>query len=99
MEIAKNIKIIDNLQCQLLSLVSQLFLSMQNSDMTTAERAEILAGIEVILYLLSEKLGVSCKTLDQKAMARIKVGILKEESNEEWKNSLLGILYHLENRI
>ena len=94
MEIAKNIKIIDNLQCQLLSLVSQLFLSMQNSDMTTAERAEILAGIEVILYLLSEKLGVSCKTLDQKAMARIKVGILKEESNEEWKNSLLGILHH-----
>ena len=81
MEIAKNIKIIDNLQCQLLSLVSQLFLSMQNSEMTTAERAEILAGIEVILYLLSEKLGVSCKTLDQKAMARIKVGILKEESN------------------
>ena len=75
MEIAKNIKIIDNLQCQLLSLVSQLFLSMQNSDMTTAERAEILAGIEVILYLLSEKLGVSCKTLDQKAMARIKVEI------------------------
>ena len=99
MEIAINIKIIDNLQCQLLSLVSQLFLSMQNSEMTTAERAEILAGIEVILYLLSEKLGVSCKTLDQKAMARIKVGILKEESNEEWKNSLLGILYHLENRI
>ncbi len=99
MELAKNIKIIDNLQCQLLSLVSQLFLSMQNSEMTTAERAEILAGIEVILYLLSEKLGVSCKTLDQKAMARIKVGILKEESNEEWKNSLLGILYHLENRI
>ena len=99
MEIAKNIKIIDNLQCQLLSLVSQLFLSMQNSDMTPAERAEILAGIEVILYLLSEKLGVSCKTLDQKAMARIKVGILKEESNEEWKNSLLGILHHLENRI
>ena len=48
MEIAKNIKIIDNLQCQLLSLVSQLFLSMQNSDMTTAERAEILEGIEVI---------------------------------------------------
>ncbi len=99
MELGKNIKIIDNLQCQLLSLVSQLFLSMQNSEMTTAERAEILAGIEVILYLLSEKLGVSCKTLDQKAMARIKVGILKEESNEEWKNSLLGILYHLENRI
>ena len=63
MEIAKNIKIIDNLQCQLLSLVSQLFLSMQNSDMTTAERAEILAGIEVILYLLSEKLGVSVRLI------------------------------------
>lgn len=98
MEIAKNIKIIDNLQCQLLSLVSQLFLSMQNSDMTTAERAEILANIEVILYLLSEKLGVPCKTLDQKAIARIKIGILKEESNEEWKNSLLGILHYLDNR-
>ena len=71
---------------------------MQNSDMTTAERAEILANIEVILYLLSEKLGVPCKTLDQKAIARIKIGILKEESNEEWKNSLLGILHYLDNR-
>ncbi len=58
---------IDNLQCQLLSFVSQLFLSMQNNDITTAERAEILANIEVILYLLSDKLGVSSKTLDQKA--------------------------------
>lgn len=62
MEITKNIKMIDNLQCQLLSFVSQLFLSMQNNDITTAERAEILANIEVILYLLSDKLGVSSKT-------------------------------------
>ena len=98
MEIAKNIKMIDNLQCQLLSFVSQLFLSMQDSNTTTAERAEILANIEVILYLLSDKLGVSSKTLDQKAISRIKVGLLKEYSGEEWKASLLGILHHLDNR-
>ena len=89
MDIAKNIKMIDNLQCQLLSFVSQLFLSMQNNDITTAERAEILANIEVILYLLSDKLGVSSKTLDQKAISRIKVGLLQEDNNEEWKASLL----------
>ena len=98
MEISKNIKMIDNLQCQLLSFVSQLFLSMQNNDITTAERAEILANIEVILYLLSDKLGVSSKTLDQKAISRIKVGLLKEDNSEEWKASLLGILHHLDNR-
>lgn len=98
MDIAKNIKMIDNLQCQLLSFVSQLFLSMQNNDITTAERAEILANIEVILYLLSDKLGVSSKTLDQKAISRIKVGLLQEDNNEEWKVSLLGILHHLDNR-
>ncbi len=98
LEIAINVKMIDNLQCQLLSLVSQLFLSMQDNAVTTAERAEILAGIEVILYLLSDKLGVSCKTLDQKAISRIKVGLLKEGSTEEWKASLLEILHHLDNR-
>ncbi len=98
MEITKNIKMIDNVQSQLLSFVSQLFLSMQNNDITTAERAEILANIEVILYLLSDKLGVSSKTLDQKAISRIKVGLLKEDNNEEWKASLLGILHHLDNR-
>ena len=98
MDIAKNIKMIDNLQCQLLSFVSPLFLSMQNNDITTAERAEILANIEVILYLLSDKLGVSSKTLDQKAISRIKVGLLQEDNNEEWKASLLGILHHLDNR-
>ena len=98
MDIAKIIKMIDNLQCQLLSFVSQLFLSMQNNDITTAERAEILANIEVILYLLSDKLGVSSKTLDQKAISRIKVGLLQEDNKEEWKASLLGILHHLDNR-
>ena len=45
MEIAKNIKMIEGLQCELLSLVSQLFLSMQDSNATTAQRAEILANV------------------------------------------------------
>ena len=98
MEIAKNIKMIKGQQCQLLSLVSQLFLSMQDSAATTAERAEILANTEVMLYLLAEKLGVSPKNLDQKAISRMKLGILEEDSSEEWKAALLGVLHHLENR-
>ncbi len=98
MEIAKNIKMIEGLQCELLSLVSQLFLSMQDSNATTAQRAEILANIEVMVYLLSEKLGVSPKNLDQKAISRMKLGILQQDSSEQWRASLLGVLHHLENR-
>ncbi len=99
MEIAKNIKMIEGLQCELLSLVSQLFLSMQDSNATTAQRAEILANIEVMVYLLSEKLGVSPKNLDQKAISRMKLGILQQDSSEQWRASLLGVLHHLENRV
>ena len=99
MEIAKNIKMIEGLQCELLSLVSQLFLSMQDSNATTAQRAEILANIEVMVYLLSEKLGVSPKNLDQKAISRMKLGILQQDSSEQWRAPLLGVLHHLENRV
>lgn len=98
MDIAKNIKMIENLQCQLLRLVSDLFCSMQDNRATAKDRADLLANIEIMTYLLAERLGISPQALDQKVVARLKVGMLEEEGSDEWKATLLGIYKHMENR-
>jgi len=96
LDIAKNIKMIEGLQCELLSLISQLFCSMQDGKETARERVELLANMEVMIYLLANRLGISCQLLDQKVVSRLKLGILEEEDGEEWKDTLRGILRHID---
>ncbi|MFV0314333.1 MAG: MazG-like family protein [Anaerotignum sp.] len=88
-DIAKNIKMTENLQCQMLAVVSQFFTAMQENA-SKAEKTEILAELEIVMYLLAGRMGISKETLDQKAMAKLKVGLLKEE-RFEWKTSLLEL--------
>lgn len=89
LDIAKNIKMTENLQCQMLSAVSELYCAMQQ-DLPKAEKAEILANLEIVMYLLAERMGISKDTLDQKAAARLKLGLLQEE-RPEWKTALLAL--------
>mgnify|MGYP001207602620 CR=1 FL=1 len=88
-DIAKNIKMTENLQCQMLSAVAQFFSAMQENA-TKAEKAEILAELEIVMYLLAARMGISKETLDQKAAAKLKLGLLQEE-RPEWKTSLLEL--------
>ncbi|MDD4843333.1 MAG: MazG-like family protein [Anaerotignum sp.] len=88
-DIAKNIKMTENLQCQMLSAVSQFFTAMQENA-AKAEKAEILAELEIVMYLLAARMGISKETLDQKAVAKLKLGLLQEE-RPEWKTSLLEL--------
>jgi hypothetical protein len=88
-DIAKNIKMTENLQCQMLSAVSQFFSAMQENA-GKAEKAEILAELEIVMYLLAARMGISKETLDQKAVAKLKLGLLQEE-RPEWKTSLLEL--------
>lgn len=95
LDITKNIKMIEEMQCELLSLVSQLYCSMRDSNAQTKDRAEILANIQIIVYLLGKRLGISFQALDQKMVSKLKLGVL-EESGDEWKSALLALLRHMD---
>jgi len=88
-DVAKNIKMTENLQCRMLSVVSQLYTAMQENA-TKAEKTEILADLEIVMYLLAGRMGISKDALDQKAATKLKLGLLQEE-RPEWKNSLLEL--------
>ena len=96
MDITKNIKMIESLQCQLLSLLSQLFNSMQDTKAQPRERAEILANMEIMTYLLADRLGISPQALDQRVLSRLKLGLAEEGASEDWSRALLGIYRHID---
>lgn len=96
LDVAKNIKMTEDVQCQLLAVLSEFFTAMQKNASKT-EKTEILARLEVLLYLMAERLGISKDMLDQKAAASIRLGLLKEEK-EEWKPALLELLHELEGK-
>ncbi len=83
------------MQCELLSLVSQLYSSMRDANAQTKDRAEILANMQIMVYLLAERLGISFQVLDQKIISKLKLGVL-EDGGEEWKSSLLALLRHMD---
>ena len=94
-DVTKNIKMTEDLQCQLLASVSELFCAI-NDQKTKAEKADILARTEILLYLMAGRMGISKEMLDHKAVSQIRVGLL-EEDKAEWKPSLLQLLHQLDN--
>lgn len=89
-EVAKRIQMTEELQCTVLSKVSELYSSM-NKKVSKNDQVEILAELEVAIYLLSLKLGISKDLLDKKVISKLKVAIATEERNE-WKSAILEIL-------
>lgn len=94
-DVAKNIKMTEDLQCQMLAVLSEFFTAMQKNA-AKAEKTEILARMEVLLYLMAGRLGISRAAMDRKAAASIKLGLLEEEKGE-WKGELLELLHALGN--
>ena len=67
-DVAKNIKMTENLQCQMLAVLSDFFTAMQQNA-PKVEKTEILARMEVLLYLMAARLGISRAAMDRKAVA------------------------------
>ena len=86
----------EQLQCEMLAVLSEFFTAMQKNASKT-EQTEILARLEVLLYLMASRLGISKDAMDRKAAASIKLGLLEEEK-EVWKASLLELLHVLEGK-
>jgi len=96
LDIAKNIKVIETLKCELLSDLSQLYTEMampENSE--PQERDDILANIIMVTYILAKKLGVPYHTLDGKILNKLKVGIIQNGDNE-WYKEIASLSKHIE---
>ncbi len=93
-DITKQIRMTEQLQCQLLSELSTLFCHVQQN----AEKAVLaadLADLENSVSLLAARFGISKYALDQKAISQLKLALLKEEDAAK-KGALLELLHAME---
>lgn len=79
-DITKNIKIIEMLKSRLLTRVSDLYNNMSEDYADAEARADILADLLMITYLLSDRLGVGNNTLDLRVINKLKLAVLEEDS-------------------
>ncbi|MDR2903922.1 MAG: MazG-like family protein [Clostridiales bacterium] len=95
-DIVKNIALIEKLKCGLLSGTADLFKGMAAADLSVAEKKELLSEIIISAYLLSDKLGIEYKELNETIQNKLKAGLLDGESPLSKESSLLYQFIHKE---
>ena len=93
-DVAKSIRMTENLQCQMLTQLSDFYTALHRNASKT-EKTEMLANMVIALYLMAERLGISPEAVDRKAAANIRLGLLQED-NAPWREALLSGLHRLE---
>ncbi len=93
-DIASNIRMTQELQCQMLSLLSDFFTAMQQNASKT-EQTERLADMEIALRLMAARLGISNETLSHKAVMRIKAYLVQSDAHA-LQSDLLSVLHTLD---
>lgn len=93
-DVARNIRMTQELQCQMLAQVADLFTAMHNNA-SKAEQTELLAKLEISLRLLAGQLGISQDGLSRKAAMTLKATLVQEDVSA-WKSDLLTVLHELE---
>lgn len=85
-DIAKNIKIIENLKIELLNRTASLFNAFNQDDMSL-ELIDDICHIIITGYLLGNKLGYDYKELDEEIEKRIRLipAKIKEEDTLNYK--------------
>ncbi|HPT76293.1 MAG TPA: MazG-like family protein [Defluviitaleaceae bacterium] len=96
-DITRSLKIVEKLKSQMLCDIAQLFSEMvECNEESHEERADLLANIIILTYLLSKRLGISYNTLDMKIYNKLKLGILENMDEQEWFTDLTALMRHLE---
>ena len=93
LDITSNIKRIEQLKCQLLSQVSELYMNLADSRQSPSDRNEILANIIIVSYLLSARLNINNAVLDQKIINQLKLGVLEENA---FYSDMVSLLKHMD---
>lgn len=93
LDITNNIKLIEMLKCRMLGGVSDLYANLADTAVDSKERADILADILIVTYLLSNRLGISPHSLNSKVISKLKLGLLEEDNS--MYGDLANLLKHL----
>jgi len=79
-DVTGNIRVIETLKNQLLRNISMLYDNMLKAPADDQGRAEMLADIILTVYLLSSRLGIDPKDMEERIMQRLRLGLLDDDS-------------------
>ena len=92
LNIMANIKMIEKLKANLLSIIAEFYhLLTKGSNVAQDAILNCISGAVIILYVLAQKLGYSCKDVDDD----IQLGIAEEHEYESDGRSLSKLQLHL----
>jgi len=97
--IISDIKIIEGLKSQLLSVIAEFFkLLTKGSNVAQEAILECISGAIIILYVLAERLGYSYTAVDETMKKKLKIGIIEEDVVEKDGKNLSKLNSHLRER-
>ena len=96
-DITKNIKIIEQLKCEMLSQTAELHMNLAESKSDIDERTDILVNMIITTYLLANRLNIENSVIEHKMINKLRVGIL--EDKKSWlHNDLVMLLRHIDKK-
>jgi len=96
-DITRNIKMIEWLKSELLTVVANLFMVLVNGVKEEVHESvgEILSNIILISYLLGKRLGLSYNAIEMKIENKIKLGLVENHDIEKYYGDLSELVKHL----
>lgn len=98
-DITGNIKIIEWIKAELLSMVASLYRIIAKGVKISEDTvSDCIAGIIILSYLLARRLGVEFSAVDSKVESKLRVGVLEEDSLEKEYGDLSRLLSYMKDR-
>ncbi|VYU66096.1 MazG-like family protein [Clostridium tertium] len=99
LNIMANIKMIEKLKANLLCIIGEFYhLLTKGSNVAQDAILNCISGAVIILYVLAQKLGYSCKDVDDDIKNKLQVGIAEGHEYENDGRSLSKLQLHLKER-
>jgi len=99
LNIMYNIKIIEDLKAELLSIIADFFkLLTRGSNVAHDAILECISGAIIILYVLSDRLGYSYAAVDDQIKKKLKTGIIEQDEIEKESKDLTRLYTHIKER-
>ncbi|MCL6480057.1 MAG: MazG-like family protein [Peptococcaceae bacterium] len=95
-DIAKNIRVIEWLKADLITLLSALYKGMLRGS--EQKLLDALSGIIVTCYVLGRRLGFTFSSIDVAVEAKLRKGIEESHEVEKWYGDLTMFLAYLMDR-
>ncbi|MDI6619121.1 MAG: MazG-like family protein [Clostridiales bacterium] len=94
-----NIKTIEWLKVEILSALSSLNKGLLKGSKASKDViADCIAGMVILLYLLSKRIGIEFSYIDSKVQNKLKLGILEEDEIEKDYGDLSKLLNYIRER-